>query len=743
MNTHIKYLFVLFISMFCFGACQNEDFENNSHNSQFSTSSDFIRLMDDSTQVAGNLSVIASSSEVDLKWNVPMDCNLDTTSTKLVLTKGQGTLLIKWNKKTGEGTYGPTNTAYEGGVLISSGEKSKYIPLYWTESLDSTKVTEQLQIMTRAGEGLPRVASVSLHPSGNVTMDQDNGGSVYVAFAETPVVSIDATGITSDTHIDKTKIKNMITEPGIVEFTWTAEKAPNFNFVRTVKFSASETAFVTAKLTYMVPDSGEPIYKFVSSAPLSGGTLPATNASVDVVVYTNKEWSLESDLNLAPPTSDPNAFGPENKRLTIPIMDNPDVNSRTVTITVKSQENEKDVLTFTQLGLGQIGTFEFVSSDPVDNTTIPGDATEISVTVKTDLAWYLDCNICNPISFEAVPLSTQTKSYTIPANTTVTNRIITLTVSSGNPNTEKKLQFIQLPKNGNPDFTLIYSSSNLPIGNIPSAGATYQFEFTGTYTGGVQVRAVIDGVPQVPGQLVTDKKPQCSVPVNTLNVTRDIKFEYKRADGDWMALPALTDRLQDGNNGGDNPGGNVTPGKILPPGDVPEDGKNYFCTFKGTGNVIFRALRNGTEVSRSDEGTATATGVNLSVIIPPLGNTSNSTISFEYSVDGGKNWINMNDDRAQNQTYVVVDTPVMKEFPAKNASASFGIRGTSQKIVTINAYSSGVLIGSASTYPTPEGTKLIVPIEDNPGPSYRLVSFSWTVDGVHWVSTTPIKQLAP
>ena len=103
----------------------------------------------------------------------------------------------------------------------------------------------------------------------------------------------------------------------------------------------------------------------------------------------------------------------------------------------------------------------------------------------------------------------------------------------------------------------------------------------------------------------------------------------------------------------------------------------------------------------------------------------------------------MNDNRTQNQTYVVVDTPVIKELPAKNASASFGIRGTSQEAVTIGAYVGRVLIGSATAYPTPEGLTLKVPVDDNPGPNYRLVSFSWTLDGENWGSTPPVKQLAP
>lgn len=731
MNIHIKYLFLLFILMINLGACQNENLEYNNHNNQLSTNSNFIRLLDDSTQIAGTLQIAGTSSVIDLKWNLPTNCNLDTTATKINLIKGQGILSIKWDKKTNEGNYGPINAAYEGGVLLSSGEESKYIPLFWTENLDSTKVSDRLQMKTRSSEELPRAASVSLHPSGNVTMDQDNGGSVYVAFTGTPVVSIDATGITSDTHIDKTKIDNLLTEPGIVKFVWTAEKAPNFNFARTVKFSASETAFVTAKLIYTVPDAGDPIYKFISSSPVSGGTLPAVNASVDVVVYTNKEWSLDSDFDLAPPTNDPNAFGPENKRLTIPIMDNPDTNSRTVTITVKSQGVEKDVLTFTQLGSGQIGTFEFVSSDPVDNTSIPGTATDIKITVKTDLAWYIDCNVCNPLSFEAVPLSIQTKSYTIPANTTINNRIITVTISSGNPSTEKKIQFIQLPKSGDPDFTLIYSTSNLPAGNIPVAGAIYQFEFTGTYTGGVQVRAVVDGVSQVSGQIVTDKKPQCLVSANALNTTRNIQFEYKRADGDWLPLPAETNRLQEGTGGGTETG-SVQAGLLTPNRNLWEYGEDCSCEFTGdfTGTIILRAKVGNEELVRN---TGKVNSV-ISVAIPQL-NGLNRIISFEYSINNGTDWVSLGSRNQINEYLSFVDLqPSGKNMPANGLTYTWGIGGSYSKNVTfqvsVDSTDDGNQIYEESASPI---HTFSVTIPKNPKKQARAVIFRYKLeDDVKW-----------
>ena len=741
----MRIFLLIFLSILViFTSCEHE-MESKLHTvGKLELETNVLRLFDDTTEIAGKLIISANTPEVKLKWNIPPTCNIDTTVTSLCLYNGSAELLVKWNECISDSVYGPTDKAFDAGVLISSNEISEYVHLILAEQVDST-VIEKLSdpiAKTRAGEDVPTAIVLSLYPE-LVPLDVVVGGSVYVDYSGVPVVTVDQTDISVSTNIDKANIPRFLTKPGEVVFNWATAGPPNINFTSLVTFTAGSVR-KQATLVYNEPSDEPSYWLFVNSTPDSGSPIPATDASVVVTAKTNKDWSIESDDAILSPVRDNGGTPLGNKTLSISIKDNPDMTPRTIIVRVKSQNVLKETLTFNQLGNNQTGIFDFLSSSPVAESVLPSEETSVDITVQTDLAWWIKCNCGKRADYQASELGEKKGTMIVTENTTDAPRIVTITVGY-DETTVTTLNFVQNPSNGSSTgTTLVYDRSTLPTGNIPQSGGTYTFTFTGTYTGEVQVRALIDGVAQTPGTSATNKQPQVSVPASTLATTRNITFQYKRADGDWTALPTSTNRVQDGTNGGgETPGGNITPGKILPPGDVPEGGRSYFCQFKGTGSVFFRALRNGTEVSRSPEGTATPTGVNLSVTIPPLGDTPSSTISFEYSIDGGNTWINMNDNRTQNQTYVVVDTPVIKELPAKNASASFGIRGTSQEAVTIGAYVGRVLIGSATAYPTPEGLTLKVPVDDNPGPNYRLVSFSWTLDGENWGSTPPVKQLAP
>lgn len=290
-----------------------------------------------------------------------------------------------------------------------------------------------------------------------------------------------------------------------------------------------------------------------------------------------------------------------------------------------------------------------------------------------------------------------------------------------------------------PTETVTYVSSNLPTNNIPQAGGNYTFIFDGDYTGGLQVRALSNGTVLVTGASVTNKQPQVTVPANSGADERNVTFEYLTDNGDWTALPALTNRVQDGTNGGGSTG-EITHTQILPPGNIPEKGKQYYCQFKGgPGNVIFRAIRTrvnevtGQEIVRSEEKAVPTT---VGIMIPDL-NGLNATISFEYSTDGGQSWISLNDDRVQENDWAFVSAPDGNtSIAATNGSVTFTLMGNADLAVTIYAKSNGVAVGEATGYIPSE---LVVPVADNPGTTERQVSFTWTLDGKAW-STATYKQ---
>lgn len=212
-----------------FVGCQNEETESVERVSGLQIAADFIKLSDDSTEVAGELIIQSSLSEVSLKWNTDSICNLDTTVTFLPVKNGRCSLPIKWKEKQESGKYGPDGIAYKAGVQVTAGEYSAYIPLIWAEKVDTTKIMESFVKTRAAGEPLPKVSQITMLPA-TVTMDDATGGTMKIGLSNVPYVIMDYSEITSDMNIDMTDMPNVITEDTSLNFKWKAGGAPSFGF---------------------------------------------------------------------------------------------------------------------------------------------------------------------------------------------------------------------------------------------------------------------------------------------------------------------------------------------------------------------------------------------------------------------------------------------------------------------------------------------------------------------------------
>lgn len=825
---------IICIFLFLLSGCENKDEISTGSGSLLNVSS-IVRLANDSTQMAGALAIPYSGLKVDLKWNVP-ECNIDTSQTTAFAENGICKIPIKWLQRDSTGNYAPKSKAFDGGLMISDGNISKYVHLIWADKIDSVKIMQESNVTTRSGEALPRAVVLEVTPL-TLNMDKVVGGAVYVEFSGIAGVLVDQNYISESTNIVKDSIPVFLSTPRLIHLKWIDGIAPADNFSTQLRFMAGNI-MKTTYINYTVPVEPPLIWTLISSNPANGSTLPSTYTEVSVQVRTNRRWSVESSVSEDSPVID-TTTGIGDKTLTIHISANTTGAARSVTVLVKSQNELKETLSFIQPAVneGDVGTsFQFVSANPANNATIPASGTTATIKVNTDYAWWINLNGVKT-SYPAGALGEKTGTLAIPANPTADNRIVTFTVGHGET-TVQTINYIQLGTNGggtgtafqfisadpannatiasggvtatvkvntdyawwinyngtkttytagalgektgtlaipaNPttanrivtytvgydettvetinyiqsgdgtDNTLEYQSSTLPTGNIPQSGGTYTFTFTGTYTGGVQVRALANGTVIATGTEVTNKQPSVAVTNNTLTTTRNITFQYKRADGDWVALPASTNRVQDGTGGG---GGDDTfaIGPILPTGDVPELGKTYYCTFSGKGAdaVIFRAFRNGREVARSGEGVVTPGSVTYGVAVPELEPDPNSYVYFEYSTNNGATWIDMNDRRWQKHDWIVVNTESISLYPAKNAGCRFYVSGTAQREVVMLAFVDGVQVNRVTCYPTPEQQVIFVSIPDNPGPNRRNVSFSWSYDNTIWSSTSLRPQAAP
>lgn len=369
----LSLLWCLVLTLQFFFSCTNEDEASVNIASGLETSADLLKLVDNGTFIAGELSITSDVPDVKLVWNTNEACNLDTTISSITVKNGRYILPIKWQKSISDGKFGPEGIAYKAGVQIMAGKYSKYVPLIWAEKVDTTKVMESIPA-TRAVESImPRLVQIELTPT-MANMNDKIGASVHVSLKNADFVVFDWSELNSDTNIDMSLLPNYITSSQFIDFKWTSNGSPTHGF------------------------------------------------TINYYVHT-------------------------------------------------------------------------------EGITQPG--------------------------------------------------IVTFTPST-------------------PSITLSFKESNLPSGNIPFIGGLYTFTFEGNYTGTVQVRCLVNGTVVNTGNAVMNKQPQVTVPSNKTVNTRNVTFQYKRADGNWEDLPTSQNKVQRG-------GGNYieVSGIIWAPGNLVKVGNVY------------------------------------------------------------------------------------------------------------------------------------------------------------------------
>ena len=736
-NQSINYIVISILAFFIsfFAGCENRDEVNGTdkQNVIFNIDTKFVRLANDSTDLAGVLEVTSNVPEIKLKWNVSPKCNVDTSLTSIPVQEGSCIIPIKWRELTDSVNYAPQSVAFNGGVLVTAGEYSKYVPLVWADEVDSVKLCNMSSVRTRADEAPPAQEILNLTPPETLNMTKATGGAFFVDFSGISAVFIDAAEIQDFTNIDVSRIPPIIRTPSIVELKWNPQ-APETNFYTRISCMGGSITKIL-NINYVVPIDEPLVWEFISSSVTDGNDLPAAGATVIITAKTNKPWSIESSTAEISPVPD-YGTGIGIKTLTLHIQDNPGPDPRPVSVLVKSQGVLKESLTFTQLAPnGAEGALEFISSDPVSGATISSAGITSTVKVKTNAAWWIDLN-GSKTTFPAGAMGEKTGTITVPASTSTTNQIVTYTIGYNNT-IVKSISYIQPAQGSEVGGTLEYISSNLPAGNIPATAKVYTFNFKGGYTGQLRVRSVDAATGNVlfNGPIGTSHTPKVTVPANTSTNTRNIKFQYRLIDvteAQWEDLPASTNRIQDGETASEE----IKPSKTLSPGgNIPEDGGRYTCTFTGgSGNVILKAMKtrvNSTTATEAARSASIAVPGDVSVIVPLLDGL-NATISFEYSIDNGQNWIPLNDNRNQLNTWLIVDAPPRETIvPATNGSISFVLKGNAKQPVTIYVKYEGREIGHATGYAP---STLVVPVEDNPSSSPRRIAFSYrTVDGQGWL----------
>lgn len=526
MRKSIFYLIALFLVASC---TEQEELGISSQSELALSPSEFVNLSDGSVK-AGEIIIQGDVAEASVKWVTSQEFNLDTTQTSVSLKNGKGVIPVKWREKQSNGNYAPENMYYKGWALVTVGEQTQSIPLYWTngQPLDSTKV--QKQVMTRAGEGEFATSSITFTPNA-------------------------------------------------------------------IKMSSSQ-----------------------------GGKTIARTSNVEMAILDYSEFKDSYNLDLS---------------------------------------NQIDVL---ENNKSTLVSFNWNNQGPA--------ASEFSANL-------------NAICVE------------IPT-------VITCNVSW----TPEVIQ------------TLNYASSNLPTGNIPDTGGMFMFQFSGTYSGGIQVRALADGSVISTGTETTDKQPQVGVTANLSNAVRNITFQYKRADGNWTALPTTTNRTQNayGSGSGD---AKVTYTNVQPEGYITSEGGTFTTYFSGfTGTILFRATLNGTELARQRGNIPGA----LALYIPPI-TASQGNVFFEYSVDGGSTWTFMESKTIRQESVSVNSIEPLGNIPSAGGTYTCGVSGNYSKTVSVQALYMGQVLATAQGR-IPANFDLVIPA--NTASTSRIVTFQYRLGEGNW-----------
>lgn len=292
---HIIYLTCIGLLSYGLSSCNNEEEVAVNISTGLETNAEFLKLTDDGTNIAGQLSITSGSKNIQLIWNTDSICNLDTLQTVISSQNGRCILPIKWQKNQMNGRFGPEGTAFKAGVKIVAGDYSKYVPLIWAEKIDSAEVAKTA-VLTRAADDLPRIVQITMVPS-TVNMNYEIGGSMYIGLTNLSFATIDISGFNSGMNINTSLIPNYITASQMLNFKWNSNGHPSFSFTANV-IAKAEGIVQTGIVKYDAPDS----YIEYNGVRWSSGNLKNVNG---IYQFAKSQYEFGSYWPTNPNGSDP------------------------------------------------------------------------------------------------------------------------------------------------------------------------------------------------------------------------------------------------------------------------------------------------------------------------------------------------------------------------------------------------------------------------------------------------------
>lgn len=240
----------LLLALLALWSCSNEEDMNYSNKeSILNEATTFVRLLDNGTQNAGTVRIVADGPDAELTWITFPGCNLDTMRKTVTLEKGRAEVPVKWLNKGGNGKYAPQNMAFIAWLGIKTGDNVDYIPLVLSERVDSVQLAQSVK--TRAGNVTPRATPFYFAPS-TVNLQKTTGGTSTLKFEGVlGEVEMDYSHITDEMNIDKSTLPTSVAAESAFNFKWLNNQAPTEKFsALVIAHSPSAGLWATLKLLY-------------------------------------------------------------------------------------------------------------------------------------------------------------------------------------------------------------------------------------------------------------------------------------------------------------------------------------------------------------------------------------------------------------------------------------------------------------------------------------------------------------
>lgn len=384
-----------------------------------------IYLQDDSTRLAGQLNITASSPEVSLRWNFVDTCNVDTARTHLALQNGKAKLDIKWDKILERGNFGPDATAFDGGVLISDGESSIYVHLIWTENPVPALTNKILTRSAYEASQMERAATVKVTPI-ELKMNSYNGGIARLSNPGMDYTYFEYDKIGAFTNISLAGLPEYIEGASnqILNFRWKGgyDGAPANNFK--VPYNVvGEPAGVTttAWIKYIVAEDDT-----LAVTPNELEFNPLGGSAVVTVVTNDEEWVITSKNipNWIQKSVERGSKG--TSTLSFTVSENTTLLDRAYTVYLATTSKSKGII------ITQKGVISSLTVDPQSFSGINANGAVVNLNITSNTNW----SITSAMPAWITP-SIHTGngngniSFTIAPNTIYEQRTFTMTISAG------------------------------------------------------------------------------------------------------------------------------------------------------------------------------------------------------------------------------------------------------------------------------------------------------------------------